>query len=659
MSIPVTSKFKPINNGQFPVVEDVDIEGGYQVRNDTLDLNSIPSENRKEGMLVFVKSEGKYYSLESDLVTWSLADFSKSIPKKRRFNNSPQSHVASTFDNFMLGSDGINFPLYKTLQTKLGSKVNQIIYDPTEYTLGDINEMFASSVPGTLGFDISDKVGPFVWFNRLGSRDLYKYDSQQSTAKVLPLDDCLIATAKVRDAAIDPINKAMYAIGDFLGVLKIDTKDNQIDKIIFLPDQNAEILPVTPLLLAKKVLFDPVSEKVIVLPKWQSDLPSPWIWIIDKDDNVTKYDSIFNITGDSIVIGGAVIDGFLYMLTYNLNISNCNLYKVDLSTMALLETYLFDVSAGGFVPPTFTFSNMYDAGNIENAIKIVKNPNYPVVYILSAKTGPNPTDTGYVYRLNLNTGVTVPLCLNAYGNCNPLDITFDVEEDCIFVTDRGVSDAFPNILKIIDDGNNITVVDILGINIQESAPYKAIPLAIEYCTDIGTLVSDCANDKIFKINSGFTQLTEYLSVIGQSRWSVPNIRNNKILNATEIPSYNVTQEDQVLYVYNALYDGDFNKFTITLPADPVKGMTLTVKDISNIPSAAIISLGKALIEITTTNPGVLIEPSPGEYAGNSCYIVRPMISLTLNFDGDYWRIISFYTRSNGITFEAIAPPITW
>lgn len=659
MSIPVTSKFKPINNGKFPVAEDVDIEGGYQVRDDTIDLNSIPSENRKEGMLVFVKSEGKYYSLQSDLVTWSLADFSKSIPKKRRFNNSPQSHAGSTFNNFIKDINGIEFPLNKTLQTRLGSKVNQILYDPTEYTFQNIDEFFTSSVPETLGFDLSDKIGPFIWFNRLGNKDFCKYDSSTGALKVLPMEDCLIPDAKIKDIVLDPINQAIYGIGDFYGVIKIDAKDNQIDKIIFLPDQNSELDPVT-ILLAKKVLFDPVNEKVIVIPKWQSNISSPWVWTIDKNDNVTKYSSIFGAIGGAVVIGGTVIDGFLYMLTYNLDIDNCNLYKVDISTMTLSNTYLFDVSAGGYSPPTFVFPPNYDPGEIENPTKIVKNPNYPLVYILSQKTGPNPSDTGYIYRLNLNTGVTTPLCLNAYGISNPLDITFDVSEDCIFVTDRGVSDNPPSILKITDDGTTMTVVDALPIFTNpETLPNKSIPIYIEYCQDEGTLISDCGNDKILKISLGFTEVTQYLSLIGNSRWSVPNVKNNKYVDGTESSAYSLSQEDQIIYVWNALFEGDFNTFVITLPVNPIKGTTVTIKDISNIPASYVTSLGKALIEITTNSPSTLIEPSPGDYAGNSCYIVRPMISLTLNFDGEYWRIISFYTKSNGITFETAPPPINW
>lgn len=63
MTIDLISKIKPKNNGSFPICEDVDIEGGYQVRTSIRDRDSIPVLNRKIGMLVYVQSESKYYTL--------------------------------------------------------------------------------------------------------------------------------------------------------------------------------------------------------------------------------------------------------------------------------------------------------------------------------------------------------------------------------------------------------------------------------------------------------------------------------------------------------------------------------------------------------------------------------------------------------------------
>lgn len=63
MAINLISKIKPKNDGAFPVYEDVDVEGGYQVRTDLTDRDSIPALNRKEGMLVYVQEEEIYYTL--------------------------------------------------------------------------------------------------------------------------------------------------------------------------------------------------------------------------------------------------------------------------------------------------------------------------------------------------------------------------------------------------------------------------------------------------------------------------------------------------------------------------------------------------------------------------------------------------------------------
>lgn len=63
MPINVISQIKPINNAGFPVVEDIDIQGGYQIKDTTTDRDNIPEANRKVGMLVYVVADGKFYTL--------------------------------------------------------------------------------------------------------------------------------------------------------------------------------------------------------------------------------------------------------------------------------------------------------------------------------------------------------------------------------------------------------------------------------------------------------------------------------------------------------------------------------------------------------------------------------------------------------------------
>jgi hypothetical protein len=67
MTIEIISKIEPKNNGSFPVCEDVDIKGGYQSRIDITDRNNIPLLNRKIGMLVYLQSDEKFYTLKSGI----------------------------------------------------------------------------------------------------------------------------------------------------------------------------------------------------------------------------------------------------------------------------------------------------------------------------------------------------------------------------------------------------------------------------------------------------------------------------------------------------------------------------------------------------------------------------------------------------------------
>lgn len=81
MPIELISKIKPKNGGLFPIVEDVDVEGGFQVRADTTDRDSIPTANRKIGMLVFVQSNSTYYTLNGGITNsnWIAAALGSSI----------------------------------------------------------------------------------------------------------------------------------------------------------------------------------------------------------------------------------------------------------------------------------------------------------------------------------------------------------------------------------------------------------------------------------------------------------------------------------------------------------------------------------------------------------------------------------------------------
>ncbi len=71
MSISLISLIKPQSGGAFPVFEDIDGYGGYQVQPTTIARDAIPTLNRKAGMLVFVTGTNAFYQLDSNLTTWT------------------------------------------------------------------------------------------------------------------------------------------------------------------------------------------------------------------------------------------------------------------------------------------------------------------------------------------------------------------------------------------------------------------------------------------------------------------------------------------------------------------------------------------------------------------------------------------------------------
>ena len=71
MPIRLIDIIKPQNDGYFPIVEDSEIYGGYHSVIDLTTRDNIPDLRRKIGMAVYVQSESKLYTLNSDLVNWT------------------------------------------------------------------------------------------------------------------------------------------------------------------------------------------------------------------------------------------------------------------------------------------------------------------------------------------------------------------------------------------------------------------------------------------------------------------------------------------------------------------------------------------------------------------------------------------------------------
>lgn len=69
--VPVNATMTPRNAGHFPLIRDMDVNGGSQSVATNAARDAIPSWNRKAGMLVHVTSTQSTYQLQTDLVTWA------------------------------------------------------------------------------------------------------------------------------------------------------------------------------------------------------------------------------------------------------------------------------------------------------------------------------------------------------------------------------------------------------------------------------------------------------------------------------------------------------------------------------------------------------------------------------------------------------------
>lgn len=70
MPVQVASFIIPKNGAQWYLVEDRFVKGGFQTVPTSNDRDAIPSDNRKEGMLVWVQSDHSLWQLTYDLTTW-------------------------------------------------------------------------------------------------------------------------------------------------------------------------------------------------------------------------------------------------------------------------------------------------------------------------------------------------------------------------------------------------------------------------------------------------------------------------------------------------------------------------------------------------------------------------------------------------------------
>jgi len=69
MGIKITGKFDT-GGGEYPLVEDTHLEGGFRVVATIEERDNIPDLRRKSGMVVYCQEDGKFWQLQDDLISW-------------------------------------------------------------------------------------------------------------------------------------------------------------------------------------------------------------------------------------------------------------------------------------------------------------------------------------------------------------------------------------------------------------------------------------------------------------------------------------------------------------------------------------------------------------------------------------------------------------
>jgi len=124
MPIPLIAEIVPKNSGQFALLDDSNIRGGFRVCTLTSDRDNISVDKRKEGMLVYVIETGSMFSLESDLITWNPSSATGDISSLV---------LSAVLAGYTLGSDGSSLVSSDTILAafqKLQVQVNNKLRKP-------------------------------------------------------------------------------------------------------------------------------------------------------------------------------------------------------------------------------------------------------------------------------------------------------------------------------------------------------------------------------------------------------------------------------------------------------------------------------------------------------------------------------------------------
>lgn len=105
MPIELISYIVPKNNGDFPILEDIHLMGGYRIVANATERDGISADHRKNGMLVYVQNEDLVYRLQTDLITWQIDDLAN-ITLQKAYENGNEIDLV-TSKAFTIKKDGI------------------------------------------------------------------------------------------------------------------------------------------------------------------------------------------------------------------------------------------------------------------------------------------------------------------------------------------------------------------------------------------------------------------------------------------------------------------------------------------------------------------------------------------------------------------------
>jgi hypothetical protein len=107
MPINLIAEIVPKNAGQFALLDDAYLRGGFHVVDNLTTRNSISVDRRKYGMRIAVQSTDLVYKLESDLTTWTV-DQIATVALQQAYNAGAEIITTSGNPVILTGSDTIS-----------------------------------------------------------------------------------------------------------------------------------------------------------------------------------------------------------------------------------------------------------------------------------------------------------------------------------------------------------------------------------------------------------------------------------------------------------------------------------------------------------------------------------------------------------------------